>query len=912
MIGLGGRCDCFGLTETWLCDGIFDGELFILDDYDVFRSDRDYAATGCERGGGVLLATHRKLKAKKIDIPDLINGSEQAKRIDIAAVEVKLNTGTVVLVVVYVPPACSYHQYEVFVDTFITLRNLYGRDIIIMGDFNIPEFLACRGGLTSSPNFFQVSRLAEFYNIDQYNEIVNKNKRILDLVFSSRPVLVERMSEPVVPEDGHHPALSISLNIDRVAAKWFPTIRSNEFNFRKANFLELYSSLSLTDWSFLDGYDSVNAAVNAFYSKLYSIFEQFVPKKRNGKLSRTYPPWFDSGIINNIKRKHILLKKYKRTGCEEIYREFTALRSQLKNEIALSFSKYQADVEADVKLKPNKFWSFINSKNRTPPIPSRMSYQGVGIGDPQGVVDGFAAHFSDSFAAQTSVRGDVPDAVADSVPFGLISVDVEDVADAMKRLKADMTMGPDSVPGFLIRDCSPVLSEPLTAIFKLIFKTSTFPDMWKTSRVCPVHKKGKRDEITNYRPISIISNFSKIFEIVLYNKINRHVSYNLSPDQHGFVRGRSTITNLACKSQFICESLDGGGQVDVIYTDMSKAFDRISHDRLCSKLRGFGFSDSFARLIKSYLSDRRQFVQHNGYRSTQYMQTSGVPQGSILGPLFFNIFINDIASRLSVKSLLYADDLKLFCEVRSLSDCERLQGDLDLVCEWCDVNGLSMNASKCSVMSYTRRLTAFTHNYCLRGTVLHRPHTIKDLGVTFDPKFTFSKHVEVTALSAFRGLGFVLRNGKGFGEDALRSLYAAFVRSRLEYGSLIWDPIYKVHGCELEKVQRRFLKAVCCAQDGFYPPRGFPQNTLLERFNFTSLEDRRMSNAVKFLHKLVHGVIDCVGLVNRIEYRVPRLSSRRSNVFNIPTPRTNILKMSPIYKMYSYYSSIESDFDIFL
>ena len=152
-----------------------------------------------------------------------------------------------------------------------------------------------------------------------------------------------------------------------------------------------------------------------------------------------------------------------------------------------------------------------------------------------------------------------------------------------------------------------------------------------------------------------------------------HVSGLLSSDQHGFVKGRSTVTNLVCKTQFICEKLDQHSQVDVIYTDFSKAFDRLDHGILLRKLNLIGLSSGLMKLFADYLHDRYLFVQHHGFRSVRFNQRSGVPQGSILGPFFFDIFINDVTSGLAVHCLMYADDLKLYTEITSFADCERLQ-----------------------------------------------------------------------------------------------------------------------------------------------------------------------------------------------------------------------------------------------
>lgn len=195
---------------------------------------------------------------------------------------------------------------------------------------------------------------------------------------------------------------------------------------------------------------------------------------------------------------------------------------------------------------------------------------------------------------------------------------------------------------------------------------------------------------------------------------------------------------------------------------------------------------------------------------------------------------------------------------------------------------------------------------------MHRPDFFKDLGVHFDPKLNFIKHIESIVAGAVKIIGFVTRNCKGFKNiDTLRTLYVTFIRSRLEYASVVWSPTYNVHSLQLEKIQRRFLKSATYIIDGYYPQIGFPHEILLHRFNVCELDKRRVAASVIFLYKIVNNRLDCILLSNQIMYKVPRISSRNSNLFHLPTARTNILMSSPLYKMYINYTNLESQLDIF-
>jgi ribonuclease P/MRP protein subunit RPP40 len=312
---------------------------------------------------------------------------------------------------------------------------------------------------------------------------------------------------------------------------------------------------------------------------------------------------------------------------------------------------------------------------------------------------------------------------------------------------------------------------------------------WKTSAVRPIHRKDDRSEITNYRPIALISNFAKLFEYVLYNSSLHYVSHKLSPNQHGF-----TETNLVSISQYLSDALDNHSQVDVhVYTDLSKAFDRIDHGLLLIKLESFGFSDSLVELIRSYLSDRFMYVGVNGYASKSFKQESGVPQGSVLGPLFFIIFINDLVDDLDVPHLLFADDMKIYLTIDSIDDALRLQGCIEEMSRRCKLNNLVLNHLKCSIVSFTRKTKPLLFDYKINGSILTRRESIRDLGVIFNSKLSFGEHIRTIAGTAFRALGFVLRAGREFSDVVtLKLLYITYVRSRLEYASLVWSSIYDV------------------------------------------------------------------------------------------------------------------------
>lgn len=901
--------DCIALSETWLNDNIYNAELFDPKIFTTFRCDRNFLSTQKKRGGGVLLALSNEFQAVQLDINYYSDKFSELYSIDILVVKITLKFHYLYVIVLYIPPTCKTNDYETLVDALLSLHCMYDSDILIVGDFNIPEFNECYNTCASTNNYVAIRNLANFFNLSQYNSILNVNNRTLDLVFCNKYCKINRAAEILTAEDNYHPALVIETVLPKLKKDKFPLKNLLDFNFKKANFPSLYEDLANVDWNFLDQCTDVNLALDLFYSKIYDIFAIHVPKKLTS--SGNYPSWFNGQIIRDLKQKHKAWKKYKSSGAQADLEIFKRLRTNIKLSTEQARKAYILNIEENISRNPNNFWTYINSLKNNTSIPSSLNYENQIINTPQEIVDSFASFFSKSFTEYPVDIHSGP-STQNINSINITSVTHDEVIKSIKKLKPKMTMGLDSVPAFLIRDCSAVFALPLTIIFNLIFKTSYFPDKWKTSRICPVFKKGDKTDLINYRPITIICNFGKVFEIYLHSILSIHVSGMLTDQQHGFMTGRSTITNLVCKTQFICENLDLGSQVDVIYTDFSKAFDKLDHALLLNKCEKFGLSSSLIKLLASYLHNRSQLVQYRGFQSKTFLQLSGVPQGSVLGPLLFNMFVNDIVDNIDVGHLLYADDLKIFCQISTENDCVLLQKNLDNINAWCTVNNLDLNVSKCNVMSFSRSQNLLKYNYNLTGVILNRPNYIKDLGVFFDAKMSFKIHIEKTRISAYKSLGFVLRNSKHFiNINTHNMIYTSFVRSRLEYASVVWNPIYNVSIDTLENIQRKFLKTTVFILDGIYPPRGFPQELLLSRFKLPTLKLRRIFQAIYFLFKIVNNKVDCIGLTNLIQYRIPRLNARRNNIFHLPTPRTNLLTASPVFQMITSYQKIENSVDIF-
>lgn len=892
---------CVCLTETWLSADVFSSELFPSGSYSIYRCDRDAATTGRLRGGGVLVALSQNFAAEVLNCDHL---RRVAPLIDLLGLKVTYKQYTFYLLVIYSPPDIPAGVFGSWVDELgIYVSNL-GSSTLLLGDFNIPNL----NGNSAKP--IALNNLKHLCNLVQFNRVVNTNNGLLDLVLADIPCSVTRDYSPLLPIDSYHPALNINLELVTIpqVRKFLPNPHSGNYNFRKADFPALYASLLEIDWVFMDSVDHVDDMCDLFYENLHSVFQSHVPLKRN--ISGRFPAWYTPEIIYKLRLKQRHWRKFKRSGSTIDHNQFKSLRALTKFLIKNAYSVFLQKVQDSVKSDPKTFWGYVNNKNNSSRIPAKMKYLDAVVEKPQAIVDAFASHFSSVYTT-TDARY-LPDDSLHCNPIILTAFSEQEVLTALRDLPASFTSGCDLVPCFILKDCAAAIAKPLTEIFNTSLKTATYPKLWKVAKVCPIFKKGDKADVSNYRPISLLSNFSKVFEILIYNRILPSVKSMLSPYQHGFTPGRSTVTNLACISQFLSETIDSLGQADVVYTDFASAFDRVDHSVLLHKMSGFGFSPLLLSFFESYFRNRIQVVYYNDYKSAPFSATSGVPQGSNLGPLLFLMFVNDLPDRLDCNTLLFADDVKLFLRIRTLDDCTHLQRQIDCLVDWCDINKLYLKVSKCRIVTFSRLRIPVTFDYSIGLTIISRETSFKDLGVVFDQRFSFDLHVSEITASALRMLGFIIRNCRAFSDVcALKSLFFAHVRSILEYASFIWDPCYEVRRAMLESIQRRFLKFLHFKTNGMYPERGYDHGDLLREFDFHSLESRRRSATVLFAVKLLRGVVDCPGLLSRIDFLVPRISSRHPQTFCLPTPRTNVLISSPLYRLCKEANAASEHLDIF-
>ena len=388
-------------------------------------------------------------------------------------------------------------------------------------------------------------------------------------------------------------------------------------------------------------------------------------------------------------------------------------------------------------------------------------------------------------------------------------------------------------------------------IFQHTIPTGSLPDKWKSGQITPIFKKGDKQRAKNYRPVSLTSIPRKILEQLIREGILNHLMTNnlLTKCQHGFIRGRSCVTQLLAVLDIWTEIMARRGNIDCIYLDFSKAFDSVPHRRMLHKLQAYGIKGNVLRWIDHLLQGRVQRVSVNGVLYMIAAVISGIPQGSVLGPILFIIFVNDMPEIVNTMIQMFADDTKLFWEIKDAHDRDQLQNDLKALEDWSNEWLLKFNADKCKVMhlgksqgEFKYTMTKDDHPIELEKTTLK-----KDLGVHVDPSLTFSAHCEQQVNKANRLLGLIRRSYTYIDGDSLVKLFTALVRPHLEYANAVWYPVYKKDSTLLENVQRRATKLVPGLRDE-------PYETRLQRLKLPSLQYRRVCGDMIELFKHITGI----------------------------------------------------------
>lgn len=417
----------------------------------------------------------------------------------------------------------------------------------------------------------------------------------------------------------------------------------------------------------------------------------------------------------------------------------------------------------------------------------------------------------------------------------------------LEKLRDDKAAGADDLMPRYLNSIKDYISYPLTVLFQKILEQEDVPDDWRDANVVPIFKGGNRSNASNYRPVSLTSQISKIFESIardeMVNFFEKHKV--IRNTQHGFRKGKSCLTNLLVFLDRLTRYMDEGASMDVIFLDLAKAFDKVPHRRLIQKLEKHGIGGKLKRVIENWLANRRQRVCIRGTMSGWRRVLSGVPQGSVLGALLFLVYINDLDSGLMNEILKFADDTKLFGRVEEDRDREQLQSDLDTIGEWAEKWKMEFNVGKCKLMHIGRQNRKYSYN--MGGILIQEVTAEKDLGIIITDDGKSSGHCLYVYNKAIRILGMINRTISYKEKGIMVQLYKSLVRPHLEYCLSAWSPHYVKDKQLLERVQHRFTRMFKELRDKDY-------NERLRYLNLWTLEERRNRQDLIELFKMYKGI----------------------------------------------------------
>lgn len=903
-------------TETWLYDGIFDSEL-CDPRYEVFRSDRDSVVTGRSMGGGVMICVRRGLSAYYHH--EWHCSAIETLWVTIPAASLRASND-LHLAAVYIR-GNDEHQHNNIDYCFSKLADAVNRNIndsfLVLGDFNLSNIswtdigpiFQKRGSIELQNSGYNLVSGLSLFGLTQFNTLKNPCGNTLDLAFSNFTIDLIRADDPLIKEDIFHP--SFILDATDITVEPLQALPALKHKYSKGDYGKIFESLNSVNWDSDLSVGTLDDAVHFFYEHIKVCINTFVPKVATHK-RHNYPIWYSASLIKIIREKSKAHARWKKFKNPLDYSEFRLLRTRQDRVHDACLKRYIREMETKIKLCPKKFWSYVKSRRRASNYPGHVTYHDHTFTDGVDICSAFNDFFYSVFippADHYDVYTLPPASSNPAFDTNSIILTESDILKALKNLDCSKGAGSDKIPPSFISRCGPALSHPLCLIYNRSLREGTFPRAWKEALIVPIHKKNSKIKVEHYRPISILNTFAKLFEKLVFNSFYQCLSHSIPEEQHGFLRGRSTITNLAVFVDSVLNSMEQRRQVDVVYTDFEKAFDRVDHFILLRKLDHLGIHGDLLRWVKSYLSRRSQAVVVGGFRSNFVNIPSGVPQGSHLGPLLYIAYLYDVHTcfRHSRYSM-YADDTKIYTSVNNIDDCTRLQEDLDRLAIYYDKNRIKVNADKCQSITFTRKTNIIEFTYKIQNTPIERVHLVRDLGVYLDSKLNMIEHIDIITNKAYKSLGFVMRTCKPFSDTAcIKNVYYAYVRSILEYASCIWSPNYITHKQDIERIQRKFIKHLnfkTRTQCNSYEA-GCAHHKLL------SLCNRRTLLDMMLLYDIARSRLDCPALVSQLALHVPQRRTRHTHfkLFHEPNHRTNYAHNSVLSRLPRTYNKQFSSVD---
>ena len=716
---------------------------------------------------------------------------------------------------------------------------------VIAGDFNLNKITWNPDPITpdnlshDSPEvkFIECIRDTFFHqHITEPTRYREGNQPTLDdLIFST--------DENDVEEITYNPSIGLSDHIMlqcKLKTKLTTTASKRTlYKYDKGDYKKMAELLNI-DWNNELKDCSTQEAMNKFDKRFKEAEKICIPTTTiSGILScKIKPSWLSNHALRKVKRKHSAWIRYLNTKDGEEYQRYIQKRNEATRACKQARKDFETSLAKECRKNAKGVWKYIKSRKKNSGIPNLKRKDNSFTKTAKEIAETLNEQYYSVFTEEdTSSIPDIPNKPLQTDPLQSFTITQDDVTKALRNLRTDKSPGIDGINPRPLKELADVLGKPITIIFKMSLENGQLPRNWLDAVVSPIFKKGQRCLAENYRPVSLLCILCKLLESIITPQIVEHIKKNLLAcrQQHGFVKGRSTTTNLLEALNIWSEAVMHGIPVDILFLDYAKAFDSVPHQRLIKQVESFGITDGALAWIAAFLTDRRQQVRVNGELSSFKPVKSGVPQGSILGPVLFTLYVNDIPSELETLIAMYADDTKLYKVLNSESSVTSLKSDLRKLEDWAKRMQMKFHPAKCKVMHLGKNNPKSIYQMKKEDGGYHTLEEVeveKDLGVEIDNKLKFSTHIQSKINKANKILGCLKHTFKHPNKEVFTLLYKALIRPHLEYCSCIWSPQLKRDQDAIERIQRRATKLIPELKD-------LPYNTRLRQLNLPTLKFRR-------------------------------------------------------------------------
>ena len=790
------KFDVICLSETFL-DSSWSSEdpALVLDGYKLVRADHPKDT----KRGGVCIYFRESLPIRVLNLSYID---------ECLFLELSYENKKCFLISLYRSPSQSHEEFNQFLNRFEKLLNnivnLNPYLILVTGDFNARSNTWWTGDINTVEGN-QIESLTSLYGLHQIvsqpTHILENSASCIDLIFTNQPNMVLTSGvHPSLHPNCHHQIIYAKVNLK---INYPPPYKRTVWDFKRADINSINKCICAFDWDKAFRGKDINTQIITFSETLLNIFSNYIPNKKIVCDDRD-PPWINDNIKRKLIAKNIIYRTFIKNGRNNNdYMKFENIRQEISDLINTSKTNYYNKLGAQLnnpQTSSKKYWSilktFFNGK-KVPIIPPLLVNNQL--------VTDFKAKanlFNEYFSKQCTIiktSSLLPDSNVPRTENVLSDFDFNenDILKIIRNLDSNKAHGHDNISIRMLKICDKSISKPLTILYKTsCLSEGVFPELWKKANIIPVHKKGDKQIINNYRPVSLLPICGKIFEKIMFNAIFKFLEVNslLSSNQSGFRPNDSCVHQLISITHSIYSSFDCNPSLEVrgVFLDISKAFDRVWHDALLFKLRSNGINGNLYFLIKSFLSNRKQRVVLNGQSSEWANVSAGVPQGSILGPLFFLIYINDLSEGLQTNVKLFADDTSLFSVVHNKIDSANdLNSDLKKISKWAWKWKMSFNpdpTKQAQEIIFSRRFRKENHpNLIFNNNSVYRANSQKHLGLILDEKLTFNEHLKEKFGKVNKGLGLLRKLNSLLPRSSLLTIYKSFIRPHLDYCDVIYD-----------------------------------------------------------------------------------------------------------------------------